>query len=254
MDSYSEQNSSTWKTRTGDVPSLANRMLQSLFAGFSSRRSYDWNRATEDNYRSEDSFLYGHYTELRQRLDYSYHSYYSKSRQLLQDVIIDSMLLQQTTTDVHNNNNDNQDDQWIVFTAGVMGAGKTHSCRQLQEQGQLPISSDFIKVDPDELRSRLPEYATYVQQSPERAGALTQKEAGMLAELLTEVALKRGRNVLVDGSLCDAPWYMDYFQQLRRSYPKLNIGIIHVTAPVNVILERIRVSSSERWAFRPLML
>ena len=40
--------------------------------------------------------------------------------------------------------------------------------------------------------------------------------AGMIAESITDIALSRNQNVLVDGSLKDAAWYEDYFEKLRR--------------------------------------
>lgn len=60
-----------------------------------------------------------------------------------------------------------------------------------------------------------------------------------MAEIVTNYALERGMNVLVDGSLKDASWYENYFRSLRQKYPKLKIGIIHVTAPTDAILERV---------------
>jgi Zeta toxin len=86
----------------------------------------------------------------------------------------------------------------------------------------------------------LPEFPVYVEKAPERAGELTRKEAGMMAEIVTNFALEKGMNVLVDGSLKDAAWYENYFRSLRLNYPKLKIGIIHVTAPTDAILERIK--------------
>lgn len=96
-----------------------------------------------------------------------------------------------------------------------------------------------MQVDPDEIRRRLPEFAVYIKRSPERAGELTRKEVGMMAELLTNYALERGQNVLVDGSLRDAEWYEQHFQHLRTTYPKLRIGIIHVTAPTEAVFDRV---------------
>ncbi len=94
-------------------------------------------------------------------------------------------------------------------------------------------------MDPDEIRRKLPEFEVYVEKTPERAGELTRKEAGMIAEIITNFALEKGMNVLVDGSLKDATWYENYFRKLRKTYPKLKIGIIHVTAPIEAILERV---------------
>jgi predicted kinase len=196
--------------------------------------SYNWERSTEENFRSNDTNFYGSFKEFRHRLDYKYHAYYSASRQLVQDQIIDSLLLDDTAEQ------DGNDKLWIIFTAGVMGAGKTHTVRELDSNGQLALKS-FVSVDPDEIRRLLPEFGMYVENNAENAGINTRKEAGMIAEILTEVALKRGQSVLVDGSLRDAAWYQNYFQTLRVKYPALKLGIIHVTAPIDKIFERVKV-------------
>ena len=133
-----------------------------------------------------------------------------------------------------------QQQPWIIFTAGVYGAGKSHTIQRLQADGCFPSNYKFVSVDPDEIRQRLPEFSTYVAKTPYQAGELTQKEAGMIAELLTDAALDRNKNVLVDGSLKDAVWYENYFSVLRQSYPRLKIGIVYVTAPTEEIYKRVQ--------------
>lgn len=168
----------------------------------------------------------------------------------------------------------------FCFLCWILGAGKTHTINKLHKSGQFSLES-FVTVDPDEMRRRLPEFLTYSQQNPEKAGELTRKEAGMMAEILTNSALDQGMNVLVDGSLKDAAWHgkskiLDfwcgasisqnnvhlslkanlfflscrsdcmaantetYFTSLRQSYPRLRIGIIHVTAPKEAIFDRVQ--------------
>jgi hypothetical protein len=62
----------------------------------------------------------------------------------------------------------------------------------------------------------------------------------MMAEILSMAALERGQNVLKDGSLRDAQWYENYFSELRLSFPGVRLGIIHVTAPIEIIHERVK--------------
>ena len=93
-------------------------------------------------------------------------------------------------------------------------------------------------VDPDEIRRHLPEFYNYDSQL---AGEMTRLEAGMIAELLTLAALSNGRNVLVDGSLKDSVWYQQYFAQLRTDYPWLQIAILHITAPMQAVIDRAQV-------------
>lgn len=189
----------------------------------------------------------GEYFHIRSKLDYSYHSYYPPERQLLQDSIIQLMM---NTTIIHEKNTDPTINEgkpiicstpasnpWIVFTAGAMGAGKTHTIRILQEKKVFPLEA-FVSVDPDEIRRHLPEFQLYVQNNPAMAGELTRKEAGYISEILTWVALDQAKNVLVDGSLRDHRWYRKYFGHLRQRYIDLNIAILHVTASKEDVLER----------------
>ena len=100
-------------------------------------------------------------------------------------------------------------------------------------------------MDPDEIRRLLPEWQSYLDHDAEMAGERTRKEAGLIAELLTQIALRDGRNVLVDGSLKDSDWYKDYFLGLREEYGEigLRIGILHITAPKEAIFDRARERS-----------
>ena len=214
--------------------------------GFTANQQYDWEESTEDNYRSDDQQFCGKFQAIRRRLDYSYHSNYSCSRQLFQDTVIDSMLNSTLVRDAETGREcDVPSEPWIIFTAGVMGAGKTHTIKRLHAQGQFPLES-FVSVDPDVIRQFLPEFHVYVETSPESAGVLTRKESGFLAEIITKCALERGQNVLLDGSLRDAAWYEKYFSQLRLAYPSLKLGIIHVTAPTEAIFERVEVRNHLR--------
>jgi len=246
--------------------------------------NYNLSHSTEMNYKMDvKGGFHGCYTQLRSTLDYTYHSNYIPQRQHLQDSII-NILLNTNAAAAHNyhHNHDHNDNNsrnelkdyatthhlspqqhtnspppphkptipWIVFTAGAMGAGKSYTIRHLSttQPQRFPLQR-FVTVDPDEIRRLLPEFDAYLDRTaegsrPEMAGERTRKEAGMLAEILTQVALGQGRNVMVDGSLKDSDWYRRYFGRLRREYGKgLRIGILHVTAPRDAIFERARIRS-----------
>lgn len=46
--------------------------------------------------------------------------------------------------------------------------------------------------------------------------------------------------MLVDGSLRDAHWYLEYFKNLRDKFPIVKIAILHVTARAETVLLRAR--------------
>mmetsp|Transcript_69498 Transcript_69498/g.226336 ORF Transcript_69498/g.226336 Transcript_69498/m.226336 type:complete len:245 (-) Transcript_69498:500-1234(-) len=106
----------------------------------------------------------------------------------------------------------------------------------MKEQGYFPLDS-FVVVDPDQIRQMLPEWELYVDKNPDRAGELTQKEAGCIAEILGYRALRQRLNVVFDRSLRNAEWYMEFFGQLRVQFPGIRIMILHITADIEQVLK-----------------
>lgn len=216
---------------------MNSRSVRFLIRAESTRTIFQSRKSTEENHKSNDMNFYGKYAHIRKTLDYSYHKNYTEKRQRLQNSIIEDMLATALITDVNGDICTTPTEPWLVFTAGAMGAGKGYTIKTLVQRQTFPLLA-FVTVDPDEIRRLFPEYDLYVKSRPEEAGQLTRKEAGLVAEILTLAALQAGKNVLVDGSLRDSNWYQDYFKNLRDDYPSLKIGIIHVTAPREAVIER----------------
>jgi uncharacterized phage-like protein YoqJ len=40
--------------------------------------------------------------------------------------------------------------------------------------------------------------------------------------------LEDSKSLIIDGSLSNAEWYLEYFKTIRARYPHYRIGIIHV--------------------------
>lgn len=180
---------------------------------------------------------YGPYAHLRRRLDYDYHVHYKKDRQWLQDSIVEDCLVHEKDPDKC----ETPTEPWLLYTVGVMGAGKQNTLSRLVRDGRLPLLS-YVLVDPDEIRRRLPEFESYLQKcNADCVDELTRKEAGYIAELTVRAALQAGRNVVWDTSLFNYEWFVEFIAAMRREYPLLNVGIIHVTAPRATILERVKV-------------
>ena len=162
-------------------------------------------QSSEENHKADDMKFYGTFADIRATLDYSYHKNYTFERQRFQDAIIQEYLNDAIITDENGEICTTPTQPWIVFTAGAMGAGKGYTLKKLVEKGRFPLMA-FVRVDPDAIRRYLPEFELYVQHSPERAGELTNKEAGYIAEILTLAGLQAGKNVIVDGSLRRVKW------------------------------------------------
>jgi hypothetical protein len=123
---------------------------------------------------------------VRAQLDSEFHGNYEDERRSLQDSIalevLNSSLLHAmdaTTTedscDVNDCSHSNHitvshlypyasqpsSPQWLLLTAGPMGAGKTYCIKWMQEQGYITLDNPVI-IDMDCLRLKLPE-AEYLQ-------------------------------------------------------------------------------------------
>jgi len=93
-------------------------------------------------------------------------------------------------------------------------------------------------VDPDQFRSRLPEWKGYLSRNPDTAGKMTHRECGYLVEIAQEAALRQKKHVWVDGSLRDSTWYSSVFKDIRKRHPSYRIAILHITASLPVVMER----------------
>jgi hypothetical protein len=125
----------------------------------------------------------------------------------------------------------------VVFTAGAMGAGKSHAMKWLAQREYFPLES-FVMVDPDQIRYKLPEMAGYLANNQLTAGTLTHKESGFIQEILTLEALSQGKNVLIDGSLRNAAWNRILISRIYNEHPKVKIAIIHVSASQDEVMKR----------------
>lgn len=190
---------------------------------------YDWDKPSSENYQaSEPVNNSGLFADIRNRLDADYHGYYTERRQRLQDELLQDVLATGLP----------DERPWIVYTAGAMGAGKSHVVRWLSRNDYfaLPI---FVQIDLDRFRTQLPEWLGYVARNSASAGALTHREAGYCAEIAQEAALQRCKHVWVDGSLHDAEWYASEFRRIRKEHPQYRIAIYHVVANWTTVQARV---------------
>jgi len=195
---------------------------------FQVRKDYDYTKATNVNYRLNASSTWGPFRGIREKLDFDYHGNYTQERQNLQDILMSDVIGVGTA---------HRYAPWIVFTAGAMGAGKSHVIRWLSAKGVFPLS-DIVHIDPDVFRTRLPEWEEYVRRDGLTAGMLTHKEAGYCVEIAQEAALVQRKHIWVDGSLRDHVWYAQVFDDIRRRHKAYKIAILYVNASEQNTLSR----------------
>jgi hypothetical protein len=95
------------------------------------RKLSDSSMNTEEQ---EPPIYVGKYARERSELDYTFHEHYIPERQLFHDILIDQFF-QTTVTDKNSGLScERPRDNWLVFTAGCMGAGKGHTVSWLHSQ------------------------------------------------------------------------------------------------------------------------
>ena len=124
-----------------------------------------------------------------------------------------------------------------VTSALAMAAGKSYALLQLFKRGLFPMKT-FVNIDPDKLKSELPEMPGYLQADAESAATKLHRESTQMSEVLFEYALQQSQRMIVDGSLRDVAWYKALFARLRKELPHYRIAIIHVKADREVIYRR----------------
>jgi Zeta toxin len=164
----------------------------------------------------------------RQTIDQAWHDTYSGERVALQNQWVLSRAEEYRSVE----------NPRLIFTAGAMGSGKTHSLRALSHNIALDIQNTLI-IDPDKFKEMIPEYTDYKRNNPERAGTLVHRESALLSELTLEYALHYRLNIVVDGSLKDWKWYQEEFQRIRETYAAYrSIELFYVQADWDIVLNR----------------
>ena len=217
------------------------------------QRVFDWSKPTCDVYRVGDTHLFSEpFRESRSKLDYSYHKNPMFDRQLYQDMVLARIL----EADSEEDDDDVKDDEdstpsavespralkthqrpFLVFMSGPMGVGKSYVLSQLHQKGIFPLQK-FVKIDPDMLKSELPEMAGYLQHDSDSAATKLHRESTQMSDVLFEHSLMKHRNVLVDGSLRDTDWYQTLFERIRKEFPHYLLCILYVSASTETIKDR----------------
>jgi dephospho-CoA kinase len=185
------------------------------------------------------------YADIRAELDYHYHTPPTPERCKLQDEVIDATLQRHAAATAAYPPRKKKRPM-LLFTAGAMGAGKSHFL------STLPFS--FVLIDPDELMSKLPRYArpcapgsTFGQGSPvlqelEQSTRL-RHEARLCTEVILLAAMQRGNDIVTDGSLRSYTWYLAQIPMLRRRFPDYRVELVHIHCPLHEVLRRAQKRS-----------
>lgn len=223
--------------------------------------NYDWTKSTAENYQCSDCNFIGEFKHLRKSLDHNFHVRYNFERQLFQDRVVNyyiglksawnrpawnnaskyraTVMKQQDPEQARmpSNLRDPQNPPFVLFTAGAMGAGKSHTLRWLAETTEFPLQA-AVFVDIDRIREHFPEMDEYRRRWAPTCGTLTHKEAGYISELIWSAALENGQDVIIDSSLRDLSWWTSVINDVRRNHSSYSIGLLQVVADTMTIFQR----------------
>jgi hypothetical protein len=165
-------------------------------------REFDWSQPTCDVYKFDDTHSFSEpFRKSRSKLDYSYHRNPILDRQLYQDMVLSRILgadsdgeefppsfAMQSVSAVKT-----QHRPFLIFMSGPMGVGKSYVLSQLHQRGIFPLEK-FVKIDPDMLKSELPEMAGYLQHDSELAATNLHRESTQMSDVLFEHSLMNHKN------------------------------------------------------------
>lgn len=175
--------------------------------------------------------------KIREQLDYTWHKKETNQQIKDHDEIIQHI--------VNQSNAQSCQKPVIVFMAGCFGSGKSHLMRQHLKQDQHSYSQQLSLIpnkgivfnDPDQIKYML---HTTVPVSERHAEACT------TSELLTRYCLDQSYSVIVDGSLRDADWHIQFFNFIRTMYPSYQIIVLFVKVDsFDTIVERVQKRCTE---------
>mmetsp|Transcript_37960 Transcript_37960/g.83233 ORF Transcript_37960/g.83233 Transcript_37960/m.83233 type:complete len:403 (-) Transcript_37960:1263-2471(-) len=206
----------------------------------SSNQPFDWSVGTNEAYYDPtlDGFAKDFF-EARRRLDYSYHRNPAYARQELQDSILRRVVDAADAGATGTADRSASGSPWILFTAGPMGVGKGYVLSTLDNSNLIPLDR-FVKIDPDKLKTEIPEYSGYLQSDAESAATKCHRESTQMADVLFESSLLKQTSMIVDGSLRDVDYHKKLFERIRKDHSQYKIAIIHVTAKRETIHNRAK--------------
>jgi hypothetical protein len=193
--------------------------------------------STDEIYKSPVAVYNETYAETRKELDYTYHSHYTIDRQIVQDKIITELLSVGRSMKF----------PWLIYTFGVVGAGKTYTIRKFSEINIFPLLA-FVVIDYDRIKCMIPEIQKYIEEDPDTSTSRVHREAALISEIAERQAIKMKKCLLVDGGLRKNEWYQHRLKSLVMNSSHYSLGIIHVIADSELIYKRIaqRTISSDR--------
>lgn len=211
---------------------------------------YDFTKSTRENYAASSNEEFGYapdFAATREACDRVYHGKYSRAREAVQDEIIRNALAEESFHHTARGAGGKDERPWIILSSGVMGVGKTRSTRWLSSKGIADLSSTVL-TDPDRIKWKLPlgselggrsAMAEYLRWDADTAATRTHAESAYVVEILRHEAIRRGRSVVIDGSMRHAKWWAEWIVKQRAGIARpYRFALWHFVASPEKVFQR----------------
>lgn len=130
-------------------------------------------------------------------------TYKKPGREKLQQGIVDELLSSATPVT----------DPVAVIMGGGGAAGKGTTLRALQRDGL--VNNNSVHVDPDEIKSKIPEYSQIMDAGDKRGAEVTHKESSLIAERVITEATKQDKNLIIDKTLGNPAKALELIERIK---------------------------------------
>lgn len=129
-----------------------------------------------------------------------------------------------------------------ILTMGGPGSGKSSVLRNIDQSG-------FVKVDPDAIKEKLPEWKamTNPANSYRGAAAAAHEESSYLAKQIRDQAIAEGKNVVIDGTGNKSDKMVDLINRLKENGYETHVHFAHVPTQTGVDRAMSRSEGSGRY-------
>lgn len=130
-----------------------------------------------------------------------------------------------------------------ILTMGVPASGKSSAVRNV-----VADRNNFVHVDPDQIKSLLPEFQEAKAQRAKDAASIVHWESGWLAEQMRDEAVAKRMNLIFDGVGRDPEYYKDMIHMLKHTGYHVRLVMTHVDdADKAVARSNLRGEKFGRW-------
>lgn len=132
-----------------------------------------------------------------------------------------------------------------IMTMGGPGSGKSSMLKSVDE-------SRFVTVDPDGVRTKLPEYkaATEGAKIYRNAAAMTHEESSHIAKRIMSEAIKNGQHIIVDGTGSSADSMLNKMKQLKDAGYHVHLMFAHLN-DTNEAVRRVESRAEKTGRYVP---